>query len=163
MDATQLATLWVFFGLVVVIAILVYVKVPGMVVKALDDRAAKIRGDLSEARRLRDEAEELLKDYRRRTANAEAEAEAIVAQARKEADALASEARTRIEDYVVRRTKAVEARIAQAEQQAVADVRSRAIDVAAAAASRILAEEAKGRIGDELVDRSIAQVRKSLN
>jgi F-type H+-transporting ATPase subunit b len=163
MDATQLATLWVFFGLVVVIAIMVYVKVPGMVVKALDDRAAKIRGDLSEARRLRDEAEELLKDYRRRTANAEAEAEAIVAQARKEADALASEARTRIEDYVVRRTKAVEARIAQAEQQAVADVRSRAIDVAAAAASRILAEEAKGRIGDELVDRSIAQVRKSLN
>jgi F-type H+-transporting ATPase subunit b len=163
MDATQLATLWVFFGLVVVIAIMVYVKVPGMVVKALDDRAAKIRGDLSEARRLRDEAEELLKDYRRRTANAEAEAEAIVAQARKEADALASEARTRIEDYVVRRTKAVEARIAQAEQQAVADVRSRAIDVAAAAATRILAEEAKGRIGDELVDRSIAQVRKSLN
>ena len=84
-------------------------------------------------------------------------------QAQREAEALADEARARIEDYVTRRTKAVEQRIAQAETQAVAEVRSRAIDVAAAAASRILAEEAKGKKGDELVERSIAAVRSNLN
>jgi F-type H+-transporting ATPase subunit b len=163
MNATQWATLWVFFGLLVVLGIMVYMKVPGMLVKALDDRAAKIRAELDEARRLREEAEALLKEYQKKRGNAESEAEAIIEQAKREAEALAAESRARIEDYVVRRTKAVEARIAQAESQAVTEVRSRAIDVATAAAGRILADEAKGKIGDELVERSIDQVRKSLN
>jgi F-type H+-transporting ATPase subunit b len=64
---------------------------------------------------------------------------------------------------VERRTKAVEQRIAQAETQAIAEVRSRAIDVATIAAARILAERARGKAGDELLERSIAAVRKNLN
>lgn len=163
MDATQWATFWVFLGLVVFLAGMVYLKVPGMALAALDKRAAKIREDLDQARRLREEAESLLKEYQRKRGEAEAEAQAIVAQAKREAEILAEEARVRIGDYVVRRTKAVEARIAQAETQALAEVRGRAIDVAAAAAARLLAEEAKGGKGEELVARSIETVRKSLN
>ena len=163
MDATAWASVWVLLGLLVFIGILVYMKVPGMLVAALDRRADKIRSELEEARKLRKEAEALLAEYRRKTGNADAEAEAIVTQARREAEALSEEAKTRIEDYVARRTRAVEQRIAQAETQAVAEVRSRAIDVAAAAASRILAERAKGKAGDELVERSIDAVRKNLN
>ena len=163
MDATQWATAWVFLGLLVVLGVMVYMKVPGMLTKALDDRAVKIRSELDEARRLREEAESLLKEYEKKRGQAEGEAEAIIAQAKREAEALATESRARIEDYVVRRTKAVEARIAQAESQAVAEVRSRAIDVATAAAGRILAEEAKGKTGEELIDRSIESVRKNLN
>jgi F-type H+-transporting ATPase subunit b len=163
MDATQWATLWVFLGLLVILGVMVYMKVPGMLTKALDDRAAKIRSELDEARKLREEAQALLKEYEKKRGQAEGEAEAIVAQAKREAEALAEESRARLEDYVARRTKAVEARIAQAESQAVAEVRSRAIDVATAAAGRILAEEAKGKTGEELIDRSIETVRKSLN
>jgi F-type H+-transporting ATPase subunit b len=163
MDATQWATAWVFLGLLVVLGVMVYMKVPGMLTKALDDRAVKIRSELDEARRLREEAESLLKEYEKKRGQAEGEAEAIIAQAKREAEALATESRARIEDYVVRRTKAVEARIAQAESQAVAEVRSRAIEVATAAAGRILAEEAKGKTGEELIDRSIESVRKNLN
>jgi len=142
---------------------LIYLKVPGMAVAALDKRAEKIRAELDQARRLREEAEALLKEYERKRGEAESEAAAIVAQAKREAEALGEEARIRIEDYVVRRTKTVEARIAQAEQQAVTEVRSRAIDVATAAAGRILADEAKGKKGEELIERSIASVRKNLN
>jgi F-type H+-transporting ATPase subunit b len=138
-------------------------KAPQMLTRALDARAEKIRKDLEEAARLRAEAEALLKDYQRRRAEAETEASEIVAQAKREAEALAAEARERIGDYVARRTKAVEARIAQAETQAVSEVRSRAIDVAAAAAGRILAEQAEGKVGEELVARSIESVRKNLN
>lgn len=163
MNATEWATFWVFLALLVFIGVLVYMKVPGMAIAALDKRAEKIKADLEQARRLREEAEALLREYQRKRGEAEAEAAAIVAQAKREAEALGAEARARIEDYVVRRTKAVEARIAQAEAQAVAEVRSRAIDVATAAASRILADEAKGAKGDELVDRSIDTLRKNLN
>jgi F-type H+-transporting ATPase subunit b len=163
MNATQWATFWVFLGLLVFIGILIYMKVPGMAVAALDKRAEKIRADLEAAQRLRAEAEALLKEYQRKRGEAEKEAAAIVEQAKREATALAEEARVRIEDSVTRRTKAVELRIAQAETQAVAEVRSRAIDVAAAAAGRILADEAKGSKGDALVERAIETVRKSLN
>ena len=163
MNATQWATFWVFIGLLVFIGVLIYMKVPGMAIAALDKRADKIRTDLEAAARLRAEAEALLKEYQRKRGEAEAEAAEILTQAKREAALLGEEARVRIEDYVARRTKAVEARIAQAETQAVAEVRSRAIDVAAAAAGRILAEEAKGGKGDALIERAIETVRKSLN
>ena len=163
MDATAWATLWVFVGLLVFIAVLLYMKAPAMLTAALDRRTEKIRSDLADARRLREEAVALLAEYQKKFGEAEAEASAIVTQARREAEALSEEAHARIEDYVARRTRAVEARIAQAESQAVAEVRERAIDVAAAAAARILAEKAKGRTGDELVERAIESVRAKIN
>jgi F-type H+-transporting ATPase subunit b len=163
MNATAWATVWVLLGLVVFVGILFFMRVPEMLTAALDKRAAKIRSELEEARKLREEAEALLADYKKRTSGAAAEAEAIIDQARREAEALSEEARTRIEEYVARRTRAVEQRIAQAESQAVAEVRSRAIDVASAAASRILAERAKGKTGEALVEQSIDAVRKNLN
>ena len=163
MNATEWATVWVFLALLVFLGIVIYMKVPGMAVAALDKRAAKIKADLEQARKLREEAEALLREYQRKRGEAEKEAAGIVEQAKREAEVLGTEARARIEDYVVRRTKAVESRIAQAEAQAVAEVRSRAIDVATTAASRILADEAKGEKGDELIDRSIDALRKNLN
>ena len=150
-------------ALLVFIALLVYLKVPGKIVAALDERSNKIRSQLEDARRLREEAQALLADYQRRRSEAETEAEAIVAQARREAEALTEEARVRMQDFVARRTKAVEDRIAQAEAQAVSEVRNRAVDVATAAAARILADQAQGARGDQLIDRSIRAVRSNLN
>jgi F-type H+-transporting ATPase subunit b len=163
MDATAQATLWVFLGFVVFLGILLYLKIPAKLAEALDARSAKIKSDLDDARRLREEAQALLAEYQRRRTAAEREAEEIVTQARREAVALGEEARARLEDYVARRTRAVEQRIAQAETQAVAEVRNRAIDVAAAAASRLVAEQAKGATGEQLLQRSIQAVRSNLN
>ena len=163
MDPTQWATFWAFMALLVFLGLLVYLKVPGKIAAALDERSNKIRTQLDDARRLREEAQALLADYQRRRGEAEKEAESIVAQARREADALTEEARIRMRDFVARRTKAVEDRIAQAEAQAVNEVRNRAVDVATAAAARILADQAKGPIGDQLIDRAIRSVRSNLN
>jgi F-type H+-transporting ATPase subunit b len=163
MNATAWATVWVLLGLLVFIGILVYLKLPAKLTAALDGRAAKIRSELEDARRLREEAAALLTEYQKKRGEAEAEAEAIILQARRESEALAEEARSRITDYVARRTKAVEQRIAQAEAQAVAEVRSRAVDVAAAAAAQILRDKAVGQTGEELINRSIETVRKNLN
>lgn len=163
MDPTAWATFWAFMGLVAFLAVAVYYKVPGMITAALDGRTAKVRATLDDARRLRDEAQALLAEYQRRRGEAEAEAAAIVTQARREAEALAEEARIRLADFVTRRTKAVEQRIAHAETQAVAEVRGRAIDLATSAAGRVIAEKARGGVGDELVQSSIETVRARLN
>lgn len=162
MDPTKLASHWAFIGLIVFIGLMIYLKVPKFVMDALDKRSAKIRTDLEEARALREEAQALLAEYQRKRLEAEGEAEAIIDQAKREAAVLAAEAKTRLEEYVDRRTKAVEQRIAQAEAQAVAEVRGRAIDVAAIAAGAVLAEKAEGPSGNDLVDQSIDAVKSRL-
>lgn len=107
MDATSLATLWATIGLILFGAVVVYLKVPGMLGKSLDERAGKIRNELEEARRLREEAQQLLAEYQRKRKEAEAEAAGIVAAAEREAAALTAEARQKTEEFVTRDRKSV--------------------------------------------------------
>ena len=132
-----------------------------MIIDALDGRAARIKAELDEARRLRDEAQALLAEYQRKRGEAEQEAEAIVAGARDEAERLAAEAKTKVEEFVARRTKMAETKIAQAEAQAVADVRAAAADAAVAAAEKILSETVKGKVADDLIAKASATSRPS--
>jgi F-type H+-transporting ATPase subunit b len=150
-------------GLILFLVLLVYLGVHRSVGGALDKRSAAIADELDAARKLRAEAEALLTQYRQKTAGAEAEATAIVDQARREADALGVEARKRLEEYVAGRTRLAEQKIAQAESQAIQDVRSLSADVAIAAAERIISSKVKGDAGNALIDRSIADVRGKLN
>ena len=130
---------------------------------ALDHRSARIKAELDEARRLRDEAEKLLAEYQRKQGEAEREAEAIVADARAEAERVAAEARVKMEEFVARRTKLAEVKIGQAEAQALADVRAAAADAAVSAAEKILRDTAKGPVADNLVAQGIADVKAKLN
>ena len=133
------------------------------VIDGIDQRQARIKAELEEARRLREEAQALLVEYQRKRHEADREAEAIIATANAEAERLAAEGKARLEDFVARRTKMVETKIAQAEAQALADVRSSAADAAVAAAEKILSTTAKGKIGDDLLARGIADLRKGFN
>ena len=94
-----MAEFWVAVAFVVFLAILVYYKVPALIAKALDDRAEAIRKELDEARRLREEAQNLLADYQKKHRNVGQEAEAIVEQARREAEALAQETRASLKTH----------------------------------------------------------------
>jgi F-type H+-transporting ATPase subunit b len=157
------ATFWALVALVIFLAIMVYLKVPGIVTSALDKRADTIRKELDEARRLREEAQALLADYQRKGREAEAEAEEIIDQARREAEALTAETGRRLEEYVANRTRQAEQKIAQAEAQALQEVRALSADVAIAAAEKILAAKVKGPAADALIARSIGEVKSKLN
>jgi len=157
------AETWVALAFIVFVAGLGYIGVHRMIGKSLDDRSARIRAELDEARKLKDEAAQLLADYQRKRGEAETEAQAIIADARAEAGRLAVEAKAKIEEFVARRTKLAETKIAQAEAQAAADVRGAAAEAAAAAAEKILTQETKGRLGAELIAKGIDDVRKKLN
>jgi F-type H+-transporting ATPase subunit b len=157
------AEFWVGIAFLAFLVILFYYKVPGLIAKALDDRAAAIRKELDEARRLREEAQSLLADYQRKHRNAGQEAEAIVEQARREAEAFASETRKSLTESVERRRKQAEEKIARAEAQAVEDVRAAAVDMAIAAAEKILREKAGGAGGAALIDESIKTLKTRLN
>jgi F-type H+-transporting ATPase subunit b len=158
-----MAEFWVAVAFVAFLAILLYYKVPAVLGKALDDRAAGIRTELDEARRLREEAQALLADYQKKHRNAGQEAEAIVEQARREAEAFSAETRQVLADTLRRRGQHAEERIARAEQEAVEEVRAAAVDMAVAAAEKILREQAAGAAGAQLVDESIRGLKGRLN
>ena len=163
MDATSLATLWATIGLLIFVAVMLYIKVPAMLAKSLDARAARIRGELDDARRLREEAQALLADYQKKRKEAEQEAAEIVEAARREAATLADEARQRTEDYVSRRTALAEQKIGQAEREAIAEVRSSAVDLAVEAARQVLAVKVDAKGGAELFKASLQEVKAKLN
>jgi F-type H+-transporting ATPase subunit b len=157
------AEAWVAIAFVIFLGLLVYLGAHRRVIDGIDQRKARIQAELDEARRLREEAQALLAEYQRKRNEADREAEAIIASANVEAERLAAEGKARMEDFVTRRTKMAETKIAQAEAQALAEVRSAAADAAVAAAEKILSTAAKGKIADDLVARGIADLRKRFN
>lgn len=156
-------TFWALVGLIIFVIIVVWMKVPGKLAAALDNRAETIRTELEQARKLREEAQALLAEYQRKAREAEAEVEEIIDQAKREADAFGADARRRVEEYVASRTRMAEEKITQAEAQALREVRSQSADVAIAAAQRILAARARGAAADGLIDQAIDDVRAKLH
>jgi F-type H+-transporting ATPase subunit b len=162
-EALQETENWVALAFLLFIGLLVYLGVHRRVTDSLDHRQARIKSELDDARRFRDEAEKLLAEFQRKGREAEGEAAAIIAGAKAEAERLAAEAKTRMEDFVARRTKMAETKIAQAEAQALADVKSAAADAAVAAAQKILGAAAKGKVAEDLLAQGIEDVRKKFN
>ncbi|MBP6011036.1 MAG: F0F1 ATP synthase subunit B [Alphaproteobacteria bacterium] len=156
-------TFWVAVGTVLFVALLVWQKVPVMVAKMLDDRSAAIKGELDDAKRLRAEAEALLAEYKKKTANAAQEAQAIIDGAKASAERMAADARTQLQVQIERRTKMAEQKIAQAEAEAIADVRAAATSVASAAASAVIGKQMTEARGDALVDGAIRDLRAKLH
>jgi F-type H+-transporting ATPase subunit b len=154
---------WVAVAFVILMGVFAYVGVHKTVLTALDHRSARIKAELDDARRLKDEAAKVLADYKTRRASAEREAEDIITSAKAEAERIAAEAKVKMEDFVARRTKTAESKIALAEAQALADVRAAAADAAIAAASTILSQSVKGEVADDLLAKGIAEVRQKLN
>ncbi|GGB52023.1 ATP synthase subunit b 1 [Roseibium aquae] len=157
------SSFWALVGLILFFALITYLKVPGLITRALDKRADDIQNELDEARRLREEAQALLSDYQRKRHEAEEEAKAIIAEANTEAERLTLETNRALEEMIARRSKAAEDKIAQAESQAVAEVRARAADIAVKAAEQILTSNVKDKLADDIMAKSIDQVKANLN
>ena len=163
MDFLQHAETWVAVAFLLLIALFIYMGLPKKAAELLDERATRIAKELSAAQKLREEAQTLLAEYAAKRQEAETEAKAIVEQARRDAEAYAEEARRKLHETIERRTAAAQQKIAQAEAQAVKEVRSAVTDLAVTAAERLIKDELKGTAGAKLVDQSIADLKDRLN
>lgn len=154
---------WVLVSFLGFVGLVIYYKVPGMVAALLDKRAADIAAELDEARRLREEAQQLLASYQRKQREAMKEAEDIITQAKAEAEQLAKETRANMETQVERRTKLAEDKIAQAETQAINDVRATAAEVAIGAARRVIADKVDASKDAQIIEKSISELASKLH
>jgi len=149
------ATAWVALAMLVVIAIMIWKKVPAAIGKSLDRKIEGIRQQLEEARQLRADAEALKAEYEAKAAAAESEAATIVERARHEAEVLRAQAEADTAALIERRTRMAEDKIAAAERHAIEEVRARAASAAAAAAARLISEDLTPDADRAMVDRTI--------
>ncbi|WP_428927832.1 F0F1 ATP synthase subunit B [Marinibacterium sp. SX1] len=153
----------VTIAFILFIGVLAYFKVPGMLGKQLDDRAAGIKSDLDEARALREEAQTLLASYERKQAQVQEQADRIVASAKADAQAAAEQAKTDLEKSIARRLAAAEEQIASAEAAAVKEVRDQAVSVAIAVARAEMARQMSDADASAMIDASIDEVGAKLH
>src|SRR4030095_6808988 len=93
---------WVAIAFVIFLGVLAYFGAHKMIMKSLDGRADRIKAELDEARRLKDEAAELLAEYQRKRQAAEAEAQDIIEGGKAEAEQLPTEAEGRTQEFCLR-------------------------------------------------------------
>lgn len=163
MEFFRHAESWVLVSFILFLGLLVYLKVPAMLGRMLDERASKISKELDDARKLREDAAALLEEYKKKRADAEQEAASIVAQARSDAEAYAADSRKKLTETLARRTKQAEQKIAQAEAAATKEVRIAAGELAIAAAARLIKDGVSGKHSENLIAESIAAVKSRLN
>ena len=147
------AEFWVAVSFVLFVVVMAYFGVHKQMVKGIDSRRDRIKAELDDARRLKEEAQALLAQYEKKKQEAEREAEAIIKSAMAEAERLATEAKT----------KMAEDKIAQAEAQATADVRSSAAEAAVTAAQSLLSRLVKGKVADDMIQKGVDDIRSKLN
>ena len=155
-------TTWVFIAVVIFLLALLYFGIHKKIAGALDARADVIRSELDEARRLREEAQALLASYQRKQKEAEAQAEEIVKQARSDAENMATQARKDLAERLERRAAQAEAKIANAEAQALGEVKAKAADLAMDAAENILRTKMSAAEKSKFIQDGIKQMGATL-
>jgi F-type H+-transporting ATPase subunit b len=156
------AEFWVLVAFVIAIAFLI-TKVKEPVAKGLDARAAKIKAELDEAQKLRDEAQAKLAEFQLKQRDALKEAEGIIALAKEEAQRLAAQGAKDLEAAIERRRRMAQEKIALEEQKAMSDLRNAAVDVAIGALRRVLAEDLDAARQSALIDNAINALPPTLH
>ena len=153
----------VLIGFILFLALLFYFNVPAMILKMLDDRAETIRSELDEARNLRDEAQAVLAAYERKSREVAEQSQRIIDHAREEARLAADAAKDDHTQSIARRLTAAEEQITSAEEKATRELRNRAVDVAIAAAAKILADSTTATEANKRIDAAIAEVESRVH
>ena len=152
------APAWIALAMIVVIAIMIWKKVPGAIAGALDSKIALIRDQLAEAETLRKEAEALKAEYEAKSASADKDRDALLERAKHEANEIVAKAKTDAEALIERRTRMAEDKIAAEERTAIEQLRAAAAEAAAKAAARLIAERHDATTDAKIVDQAIKEI-----
>ena len=148
---------------VLFVAVLLYLKVPSIVTKMLDDRSKGIQSELDEARSLREEAQSLLASYERKQQEISEQSERIISNAKDEAAAAAEQAKKELSVSIERRIAAANDQISSAQAAAIREVRNKAITIAISAVEEVISSNIDSKQRSELIDSAVKEVEEKLH
>jgi F-type H+-transporting ATPase subunit b len=143
--------------------LLAYKKIAALIANGLDNRTARIKAELDEARRLREEAEAVLAEYKQKQAEYLKEAEQMLESAKNDAQQLRAYAEAELKASLDARMKQAVERIAQEEASAINDVRDHVVDIALAAARNIISDQVGTMSQEELIKLALADIERKVH
>jgi F-type H+-transporting ATPase subunit b len=153
----------VALAFVLFLGVLYRYRVQDMLFRSLDERSERIRRELEDATRLREEAQALLASYERKQKEVEGQAASIVERAKEDSVTAAEQAKADMAVSLERRLKAAKDQIASAEAAAIREVKDRAVTVAVAAAAEVIQSSMSAKDADARIDDAIAEVGQRLH
>ncbi|MAV98601.1 MAG: ATP F0F1 synthase subunit B [Rhodobiaceae bacterium] len=152
---------WVAIGFILFILLLVYFKVPGQITKILDNRANKIRSELDEAKKLREEAQAMLADFQKKNKDAEKNAKALIDEARKLAKNYEKDAKSKFDENMERRKKLLDEKLKRAEVEALNQIKNDITDIVFDAIDKSLSNNnINSEASDKIIDNGIKEITK---
>jgi F-type H+-transporting ATPase subunit b len=149
--------IWTIVVFVISIAILRRAVFP-QIGKALDQRAKGIEHDIDAAAQLREQADEVLEEYRERLKEARGQADEIVQRARQAADTHDKEAKDRGREVIAEATKRAQREIEVATQRALDDLRREVADLTIAATEKVTRKTLDDADQRRLVEEALAEL-----
>ncbi|MEQ8441505.1 MAG: F0F1 ATP synthase subunit B [Alphaproteobacteria bacterium] len=157
MEILQDTNTWVIVSFVLFFLLVIWKGRPA-ITGAIDARIDRIRAEIAQAEQLKEEATAKLAELKRAQREATDQASAIVDNAKSESKNLKKELDARFKDAMARREQQAMDKIAQAEANAMAEVRGLAVDMAIAATTQVLKDRMGGADGDKAIDDAIASI-----
>tara|TARA_B100001142_G_C14231323_1_gene615519 strand:+ start:62 stop:544 length:483 start_codon:yes stop_codon:yes gene_type:complete len=150
---------WVAIGFILFILLLIYFKIPNQITKMLDDRSKKIKDELDEAKRLREEAQTILSEFQKKNTEAEQTAKAIIDNAKKLAKNYEKDAKDKFDQNVVRKKKLLDEKLNRLENDAINQIKDNITDIVLETVKNsVKGNNIKPKVSQEIIDQGIEQI-----
>lgn len=156
------SSFWALIGLIIFVAILVYLRVPQILMRRLDERALRIEKNLKEASRLREEAQQLLLDYQKKRSEVHQEAKEIIAASKREANKISKEAAQKLQLDVERYQKILDSKILQAEKDASFRLQKKIVNAAGIVSEKLIQEFMDEKSYEKIFSESLKNIKSEI-
>ena len=156
------ATFWVAVSFLIFIGLLFYLKVPQKIGQSLDDNIKKIKEEIGNAEKLKDEAKNILSEYETKVSKSKEEIKNLIEKAEKQAESNIIKTNEEFHNIIENRKKAAEEKIKQMKAQAIKDVKNSSVDIAIHSVKKIIKNSIDKKKLDKIYISSIEETKKIL-
>ena len=156
------ATFWVAVSFLIFVGLLFYLKVPQKIGQSLDESIKKIKEEIDNAEKLKDEAKNILSEYESKVSKSKQEIKNLIQKAEKQAESNIIKTNEEFHNIVENRKKAAEEKIKQMKTQAIKDVKNSSVDIAIRSVEKIIKNSIDKKKLDKIYISSINEAKKIL-
>ena len=156
------ATFWVAISFFIFLGVLFYFKVPQKVFGALNESINKIKKDIDEAEKLKEEAKNILSEYEAKLSKSKVEVDLMIKNAQKESETNIIKINDQFHSIFENRKKMAEDKIKQMKLQATKDIKNYSVEVAINALEKIIKNSIDKKKLDKIYISSVDEAKKIL-
>ena len=156
------ATFWVAVSFFIFVGVLFYFKVPQKIFDSLDQNIKKIKKDLDDAEKLKDDAKNILSEYETKISKSKQEINILMKKAQEESEKNMIKINNEFHNIFENRKKMAEEKIKQMKMQAIKDIKNSSVDIAIQALEKIIKNSIDKKKLDKIYISSVEEAKKIL-